>query len=63
VEGDACNTVYTGYGNGSFEQENTYSTMEQEAQSVIVHHFNEDGKYDLPVANQNTNTVAILLTQ
>ena len=56
-------TVYLGYGNGTFEQGKTYSTMGLKSQSVIVHDFNEDGKYDLAVANQNTNTLAVLLTQ
>ncbi|CAF4030788.1 unnamed protein product [Adineta steineri] len=56
-------TVFLGNGNGTFGQGQDYSSAGQKLQSIIAQDFNKDGKYDLAVTNQNSNSLAILLTQ
>jgi hypothetical protein len=53
-------SVLLGYGNGSFENQMTYSTGSS-PYSVAVADFNNDTRQDIVVANSLSNTVSVLL--
>jgi hypothetical protein len=53
--------VLLGNGDGIFQRANTYAGNTVAATSVTVADFNGDARSDLAVANQNANTVSILL--
>ena len=49
-----------GYGNGSFDNQMTYSTGANPS-SAAVGDFNNDTRLDIVVANWDSNTVSVLL--
>ncbi|CAF1482548.1 unnamed protein product [Rotaria sordida] len=53
-------SVLLGYGNGSFQNQMTYSTGSY-PQSVAVGDFNNDTRLDIVVANSNSPDVSVLL--
>jgi len=52
--------IFFGYGNGSFANQMTYSTG-SDPSSVAVGDFNYDTPLDIVVANENINSVSVLL--
>ena len=55
-------SVFLGYGNGSFENQTTYSTGSNSSPySVAVGDFNSDTILDIVVANYGTNHLDVLL--
>jgi hypothetical protein len=54
--------IFLGYGNGSFQSQNTYTTTYgSNPSSIAVGDFNDDNHLDIVVANNGTGNVGILL--
>jgi len=54
--------IFFGYGNGSFANQQTYSTgNDSNPISIAIGDFNDDKQFDIVVANFNTNNIGILL--
>jgi hypothetical protein len=54
--------IFLGYGNGSFQSQNTYTTgYGSNPSSIAVGDFNDDNHLDIVVANNGTGNVGILL--
>ena len=56
-------TIYFGSENGFFNTTKSYSTKGQTLKGIIAADFDEDGLYDLAIANNNNNNIAILLQE
>jgi len=56
-------TVYFGYGNGTFGDVQYYSSAGLILRGIVVADFNEDGRYDLALINDGSNTFAVLLAK
>ncbi|CAF5161673.1 unnamed protein product, partial [Rotaria sp. Silwood1] len=60
--GTNCIGIFLGYGDGSFQNQVTYSTGYQSfPASVVIGDFNQDNQSDIGVANFNANNVGIFL--
>ncbi|CAF1220352.1 unnamed protein product [Rotaria sp. Silwood1] len=53
--------VFLGYGNGTFANENIYSTGSSRPLSLVIHDLNNDKQLDIVIANNGTNTIGVLL--
>jgi hypothetical protein len=54
--------IFFGYGNGSFANQQIYSTgNDSSPTSIAIGDFNDDKQFDIVVANFNTNNIGILL--
>lgn len=53
--------IFLGYGNGSFSNQQIFSTDSSRPLFVVLDDINEDTQLDIIVANSGTNTVGILL--
>jgi hypothetical protein len=54
--------IFFGYGNGSFANQQIYSTgNDSSPTSIAIGDFNDDKQFDIVVANSDTNNIGILL--
>ncbi len=54
--------IFFGYGNGSFANQQTYSTgIDSSPTSIAIGDFNDDKQFDIVVANSNTSNIGFLL--
>src|SRR5277367_4694507 len=54
--------VFLSSGNGTFENQSTFSTgLGSRPYSIVVGHFNDDTMLDIAVANYGTNNICVFL--